>query len=156
MAPLYSFDTSAFVQPHRRYYPFDVFPSFWRHLEKLIGDGSIIATEIVREELEQKDDELTEWAKNQTGLFVPVDQEQQLAVAAVVNHFPKWVDVDSSKNQGDPFVVALAMCGKLTVVSGEGNGSEIHPTIPFACGQMVPKVPHMSIVEFMRHTRLQL
>lgn len=28
MAPLYSFDTSAFVQPHRRYYPFDVFPSF--------------------------------------------------------------------------------------------------------------------------------
>jgi hypothetical protein len=43
----------------------------------------------------------------------------------------------SAKNQGDPFVVALAMCGKLTVVSGEGNGSEIHPTIPFACGQMV-------------------
>jgi len=110
----------------------------------------------VREELEQKDDELTKWAKNQAGLFVPVDQEQQLAVAAVVNRFPKWVDADSAKNQGDPFVVALAMCAKLTVVSGEGSGSEVHPTIPFACGQMAPRVPHLSIVEFMRHTRLQL
>lgn len=98
----------------------------------------------MRDELEQKDDELTAWAKNQNGLFVPVDR------------FPKWVDADSSKNQGDPFVLALAMCAKLTVVSGEGNGSEVHPTIPFACGQMAPKVPHMSIVEFMRHTRLQL
>lgn len=156
MAALDSFDTSAFVNPFRRYYPFDVFPSFWNHLEKLIADGSIIATEIVRDELEQKDDELTEWARNQSGLFVPVDYEQQLAVAAVVNRFPKWVDADSAKNQGDPFVVALAICAKLTVVSDEGNGSEAHPTIPFACGQMVPKVPHMRVVEFMRQTGLRL
>jgi hypothetical protein len=119
MAPLYSFDSSAFIQPHRRYYPFDVFPSFWRHLERLIAEGSILATEIVRDELEQKDDELTAWAKNQNGLFVPVDQEQQLAVTAIVNRFPKWVDADSSKNQCDPFVVALAMCTNLTVVSDE-------------------------------------
>jgi hypothetical protein len=154
MAARYSFDTSALVNPYRRYYPFDVFPSFWRHIENLIGDGSIVATEIVREELEQKDDALTAWARSQHGLFVPVDSEQQLAVSVVVNRFPRWVDANTAKNQGDPFVVALAMCAQLTVVSDEGNGSELHPTIPFACGAM--KVSHMRIVDFIRYTGLRM
>jgi hypothetical protein len=107
MAPLYSFDSSAFIQPYRRYYPFDVFPSFWRHLEKLIAEGAVAATEIVRDEIEQKDDELTSWVKNQPGLFVPVDQAQQHAVTSLVNRYPSWIDANSTKNQGDPFVVAL-------------------------------------------------
>jgi hypothetical protein len=150
---LFSFDTSAFVNPFRRHYPFDVFPTFWRHIEKLIAEGSVVATEVVRDELEQKDDALTAWAKDQVGLFVAVDAQLQLAVTDVVRRFPKRVDPESAKNQGDPFVVALGICRALTVVSDEGNGSEAHPTIPFACKAM--KVSHMRVIDFIRYTGLR-
>jgi hypothetical protein len=48
------------------------------------------------------------------------------------------------------------MCTNLTVVSDEINGSALHPKIPFVCGQLDPKIPHLRIVDFMRQTGLRL
>ena len=54
----YSADTSTFIQPWRKYYPIDVFPSFWDMMDSLIGRGDLVAIDEVLVELEKKDDEV--------------------------------------------------------------------------------------------------
>jgi hypothetical protein len=38
----YCFDTSAILDADERYYPFDVFPSFWDRMEVLVRTGNAI------------------------------------------------------------------------------------------------------------------
>lgn len=54
----YSIDTSAILDGHNRYYPPDVFPKLWCNLEAIIRDGKLKAIELVRREIERKDDTL--------------------------------------------------------------------------------------------------
>ncbi len=55
-------DTCALIDLWRRYYPPDVFPGLWADIEKLIGQGRLIAPREVLEELRGVDDEMLEWA----------------------------------------------------------------------------------------------
>jgi Domain of unknown function (DUF4411) len=145
---LYSFDSSAFINPFRRYYPQDLFPKFWDAVAERIVSGEIIASEVVRDEIDGKDDQLKTWVRAQSGLFIQVDEEQQDEVATIMRNFPTWVDIESSKNNADPFVIALAKAKGLVVVSDEGNGSEQNPKIPFVCREA--GVRHLKVVEFIR------
>lgn len=150
---LYSFDSSAFINPFRRYYPQDLFPKFWDAVTERIASGEIIASEVVRDEIDQKDDQLKVWLRSQTGLFVPVDEEQQDGVAEILSRYPNWVDVESSKNNADPFVIALAQAKSLTVVADEANGSDQNPKIPHVC--KLYRVRYLRVVDFIREIGLR-
>lgn len=145
---IYSFDSSAFINPFRRYYPQDLFPKFWDAVAERIASGEIIASEVVRDEIDEKDDQLKTWVRGQSGLFMQVDEKQQDEVAKILGRFPNWVDIESSKNNADPFVIALAKANGLVVVSDEINGSEQNPKIPFVCRQV--GVSHLRVIEFIR------
>ena len=67
------------------------------------------------------------------GLFVPFDGDQKPHLDQIMNRFPKWIPPDSTKNVGDPFVIALAKQCNLTVVTYEQNGTATDVRIPFAC-----------------------
>ncbi|TFF87505.1 MAG: DUF4411 family protein [Promethearchaeota archaeon] len=47
----YSFDTCAFIDTWRRYYPPDVFKSIWNRITSFIEDGTIKATYLVKIEI---------------------------------------------------------------------------------------------------------
>ncbi len=130
----YCFDTSALVNAWRRDYPRDVFGSFWSNIEAMIEDGKIVAPEEVRVELERKDDDILEWANQRRHMFVQIDLAIQTAVLAVLERFPRLVDTRKSRSGADPFVVALALVGGLTVVTYEKqSGNPARPNIPDAC-----------------------
>lgn len=151
----YCFDTSAFVNPWRRYYPRDLFSSVWVHLDQCIASGRIVASHEVGHELEQKDDELLAYIKTQTGLLVPLDDQQQSLVGEIVNTFPSWVNPESTKNSADPFIVALARQRRLTIVTYEkkvGAGSS-QVKIPNVCDHF--GVPWVDFLKFMRDTGYQ-
>ncbi len=59
--PTYPFDSGAFINPYRRYYPMDLFPGFWAEVAVRIASGDIVSSEIVRDEIDEKDDVLKEW-----------------------------------------------------------------------------------------------
>jgi Domain of unknown function (DUF4411) len=149
----FSFDSSAFIQPYRRHYPQDLFPKFWEEITARIATGEIIATEVVRDEIDAKDDDLKDWVRAQSGLFVHVSDEEQDYVAEIMAQFPTWVDIESSKNNADVFVIALAKAKGLAVVSDEGNGSEKNPSIPYVCRHF--GVKPLKIVEFIREIGLR-
>src|SRR5262245_36130821 len=112
----YSFDTSAFVDTWRRYYPPDVFPTIWQKIDALCAGGVIIASREVMRELEKKDDDLLKHLKqNHRSTFIEFDQEQQIAAGALVNKHSGWVDPQSTRNNADPYDVALAQVEGVTV-----------------------------------------
>lgn len=70
----YCIDTSSLLDGWVRHYPPDVFPSFWKNLEGMIEVGELIAPDEVLRELAKKEgDTLHQWAKQQGGLFYPLD-----------------------------------------------------------------------------------
>ena len=49
----YCFDTSAFIEPWRDYYPLDVFKPIWDFVADSINKGLIISPVMVKRELEK-------------------------------------------------------------------------------------------------------
>jgi hypothetical protein len=131
----YSIDTSAILDGWRRYYPRDVFPVVWMRLEGLIEEGDLQASHEVLIELEKRDDEVHAWAKDRKeGMFVQIDDEQQVCVASILKDHEKLVDTRRNRSAADPFVIALAEVTGCAVVTGEkGTGSLDRPNIPDVC-----------------------
>ena len=50
--PLYSFDTSVFMDWQARYYPPDIFASLVTKIEELIAKGECSAVQLVKEEID--------------------------------------------------------------------------------------------------------
>ncbi len=145
----YSIDTSALLEGWRRNYPPDVFPALWSNLEKLIRSEDLIATEEVLLELQRKDDEVYQWARKQSEMFIPIDERVQLAVAAVLAKYPKLLDTRKGRSGADTFVIALAQIEGCTVVTAErATTSPDRPNIPDVCSVM--KIRVISLLELIR------
>ncbi len=145
----YSFDTSAILDAWVRWYPPDIFLSFWKNIDELIEDGGLLATEEVLYELEKKDDDVYKWAKARKDIFEPITEEIQLSAQEILSVFPKLVDTRKDRSQADPFVIALARVKKLTVVTGEKNtGTQNKPRIPLVCTYF--GIRTINIVDFIR------
>lgn len=143
---IYCVDTSSFIGAWARHYPIDLFPTFWNQLDKLISSGSVISTDLVKQELERRDDDLYKWVKLRENLFQPLDLEIQSELRIIMKDFPHMVKAGSYRNAADPFVVALAKARKATVVSEETPGKQ--PKIPTVCDHY--SIPCLSLVSFMR------
>jgi hypothetical protein len=121
----YSIDTSAILDAWRRHYPRDVFPALWVRFEGAIASGALRATEEVLVELERKDDEVYDWAKQQADFFVPLDEEIQQAVSEILLTHERLLDTRANRSAADPFVIALAQLTHCAVVTGERRTGSI-------------------------------
>ncbi len=146
----YSIDTSALLDGWARYYPRDVLPDLWdKNLPRLIADGNLVASEVVREELERKSDELLAWTKDQSAFFVPVDAEIWKASQEITDAHTELLKTTRGglRSGGDPFVIALAQVRGLTVVTGEKRKAK-RPTIPVVCDDL--RIPCIDFLQLIR------
>jgi hypothetical protein len=143
----FSFDTSAFIDSWRRYYPKDVFPSLWLFINELIQNGVIISNYIVKQELDYQEDDLAEFCNQFKEIFILPDVHIQEYVSSLLIHpdLEQWRT--SGNHIADPFVVALGKVYNLSVVSYE-NDRKTKNSIPVAC--KILGVPHLSFLEFLR------
>lgn len=145
----YSIDTSAILDGWRRYYPREIFPGLWDRLEALIRAGHLRATEEVLRELEKRDDDVLAWASKQDGFSIPIDDDIQDDVSAILRDHPKLIDTRKNRSAADPFVIALARTRRCIVVTGEGpTGSLERPNIPDVCDAVGTRC--MSLVDLIR------
>ncbi len=54
-------DSNSLIEPYNRYYPFDITEKFWEQLKKHIESGSIVLLDMVKNEINQCDDDLSVW-----------------------------------------------------------------------------------------------
>ncbi|MDW8347927.1 MAG: DUF4411 family protein, partial [Bacteroidia bacterium] len=112
------------------------------------------APEIVRDELDAVGTPaLKSWAKNQSGLFVPLEPQLQAEANAIQERYPELVDVKSGYESADPWVIALAKLNGWTVVSQETSANEKRKPpksyyIPDVCRDL--GVPCINLLGLMR------
>ena len=105
----YVIDTSSLIR--LKEYPQDIFP-IRSDLAKFVKDGRLVSPKAVLDELKPQDDEIYNWAKNQTKLFEGVKGKQAEWLKEIMNKYREWVNVNSGKNLADPYVVVLAISHK--------------------------------------------
>jgi hypothetical protein len=130
----YSIDTSSLIWAWRFAYPRDRFPSVWLRIEDLIRSGDLKASPMVLVELERQDDDLHAWAAAKIEMFVDLDDGQQQEVRAIMAAHAGILQPGEDRVNADPFVIALARCRGLAVVSEERrSGNPNTPKIPNVC-----------------------
>lgn len=131
----YCFDTCAFIDSWRRYYPPRVFPMLWEQLSDLMKNGRIMVPKEVEKEILAGNDEFKDWFRVNNICVKPYTKEQFEIASEIVNKYPKLSQYNKIKPfHADPFVVALAKVESATVVTWEGpNGDMNNPSVPNLC-----------------------
>lgn len=146
----FSFDTSAFIEPWTRRYPPDIFGPIWNWLERLIDEDVVTSIDEVKHEIHRQEDGLTDWTKAQAKLFVAPSADVQAALRQVLIAFPNLADHERDRSGADPWVIAHALSGGLSVVTYETMGKQHKPKIPNACVHF--GIPCISLVDVLRQT----
>lgn len=126
MSKKYLLDANVFIEAHRRYYAFDLVPSFWLFLTKCAQDNKIISIDRVKYELEKQEDILSNWIKDEfSEWFMSTDDEN------VIDNFKKLIKwtfeqeqfLDYAKsefsNVADSWLIAYAIAYDYTIVTHE-------------------------------------
>ena len=146
---MYSIDTSAILDGWTRYYPPDIFPGIWDKVDNLINSNCLIASVEVFIELEKKDDEVFNWAKERRHMFHPIDRQVQINVSRILSTHERLVDTRKNRSAADPFVIGLAQIYDGIVVTGEYPTNNIEkPNIPDVCISL--GIPYISFLEMIR------
>lgn len=147
--PLYSFDTSAFLNGRRDLLPPATFRTVWRNIEEAIAAGEVRAVEVVRDELSRRDDEVSQWAGQQPNLYLPLGPDVQSATRDVLAVHPRLMGRGGGRNAADPFVIALARVRAGVVVTEETlSGNLGKPRIPDVCHSL--EVPCVNLIGFIQ------
>jgi hypothetical protein len=145
----YSFDTSSLLNGRRDLLPPTTFPTLWANIEAMIVGESIRCVDVVRDELAKREDEVFQWAKAQSGLFLPLSADVQTAAREVLTGHPRLVGIGSGRSGADPFVIGLARARVGVVVTEETlSGNLAKPRIPDVCDAM--GVQRFNLIEFVQ------
>ncbi len=119
-----------------RYYPPDVFETFWMRMEHLFESGVLISHEEVLREITRKSDELAVWGKERSAYFLQFDAEQEVVLIDILSRFERLMMSGKSKNAADPFLIALASTTNSILITQEQSGSQSKPKIPDVCAAL--------------------
>jgi len=109
---IYVFDTSTLIDLFRNFYR-NRFPSLWEKFDQAVNAKNIISVREGFNEIEQRGDRLSEWAKHNRDFFLLPNTNELVVVAEifVVPHFQSLVRKQErlqGKPVADPFVIAKA------------------------------------------------
>ncbi len=135
-----------FIRARNHHYGFDFCPGFWDWLKQANAAGVVHSVEAVYNELNDSDDDLSDWAKAHKGFFLTPTQEELSAVTAL----NQWASNSSDYEQAakakfakdaDSFLIGHALAGDHTVVTHEqSRNSKQSIKIPDAAANGVKHV----------------
>jgi hypothetical protein len=149
--PKYIFDSGPFID--LKNYPGDVFFSLWENFTQMINDGEIISSSEVFRELEDYDDEIAAWAKQNKNVFFKPSLEEQAQVQKILEKHPDLVKEEAillGKPYADPFVIAQAILHNCVLVHSEKIKPNAHK-IPNVCKTF--NVEETNLFEFFRREK---
>lgn len=159
--PDFWIDANCLIEPHRRWYAFDVVPGYWDFLENEFEDGRLASCALIYEELKRGNrDDLLDWATRQKekGFFIDPDQ----AVMAFVGEIGGYVRSQFEEAQArefmdgaDPWLIAHARIHGGTIVTEEGQRRHtVKPKIP-AVAKYFDLDDPISVLALLRHFRVK-
>ncbi len=156
--PVYLLDANTFIEAARRYYAFDLAPSFWNHLVRLAAEGKIASIDRIKKQIEDGNDALAQWVKdgNMVHAFASTEQDD---VIAAYREIITWVQNNTQftnaararfANDPDGWLVAYAKAKNYIVVTHEVVRPEAknRVMIPNICQQF--GVPFVNTFDMLR------
>jgi len=144
----YVFDSGPLID--LKNYPRDIFPTVWSQLEYMFQSGRITSCHEVYREIENFDDEIASWVKNNKDYFHRPSLSEQRIVTSILAKHPELIrqsNIVSGKPVADPFVIAQAKYHKRTLVHREKAKPNAH-NIPTICA--TEKIPNIDLFQFFR------
>lgn len=125
---IFLIDANSLITPYLTYYPFDFAKGFWNQMEKHIMNGNIAILDLIKAEVLQGNDHLTEWMKSITiGNYI--DRREQIilsyysAVLESINanncYKPSALAEWAKGNVADPWIIATAKAKEYTIITFE-------------------------------------
>ena len=110
---MYLLDSNTFIESKNRFYGLDFCPAFWDWLLVMNQSQMIASVEKVRDELIDKEDELSAWAKKHRNFFITPDQKVLGASKEVNSSIEKSKHYDPKSkarfiSKADPWLIASA------------------------------------------------
>ena len=133
---IFSFDANVFIDM-KKYYPRESNNKLWEIIEDKMNNYEILISKEVLIELKRKSDGLSKWLNKYQDNIIESVEEIQYYVIYLVNKYQGWIDPNSTTNQADPYVIALADYHKGAVVTQE----KIHRHLNENPDQ-IPNQPH--------------
>jgi hypothetical protein len=159
-ATIFVLDSNIFIEAKQRYYAFDVCPGFWDSLIWQHGQGVVASIDRVKKELQDCEDELTEWACNQmpSECFWETDVEYVLEAYGEVVGWAMAQDQFSPEakaefadiENADAWVIAFAKAVGATVVTHEKPNPNVKRRIPIPNVCDGVGVPYTDTFEMLR------
>lgn len=132
---IYIFDACSFIEASKRYHINKKnFQFIWDKFKQMFESGQLISSIEIFDEL--KDEDLQEWMKEYKKCFRPLSKSIQDKVTTILQDYPDIINVKKSRkssSNGDPFLIATAMCedGQVIVITEENKNREFG--IPKIC-----------------------
>jgi len=153
----YVFDSDALITLFKHYYP-ERFPSLWVKFDQLVSEKRILSVKEVFNEIKEREDLLSKWAKREKDLFQPPLNEE-LEFVTKMFQFPHFLVLVRKKQllQGkpvaDPFVIAKAAFVENGCVVTQEAKRKNAARIPNICEHF--KINCMNLEEFMQQENWQ-
>jgi len=161
----YLLDANVFIEAHRRYYAFDIVPSFWQTLVQLAVDNKIITIDRVKQEIisTKEEDVLSNWAIDEFDRwFMPTDDVNVFKSYGLIMN---WVQkqsqyYDSAKSEfasvADSWLIAYAMTYGYKIVTHEQFKRDVKKRIliPNVCRAF--NVPFIDTFEMLRRLNVRI
>jgi hypothetical protein len=153
-------DSNVFIQAHRMYYPFDVFPSFWDKLIELSNNGKIFSIDKVKKELcdNPNEDDLSIWCNQTINSTFFCDSSASIDKYMLI---AKWTNEHKLFQQNakdeflatdlaDPWLIAYALKNDCIIVTNETSqpNRKNKIKIPEPCDEF--GVQYMSPIQMLR------
>lgn len=147
---IYVIDACSLIEASKRYHlNKKTFKSIWEKFAEMFENGQLISSIEIFDELQ--DDDLREWVKAYKKCFKPLSQEVQANVTKILKDNSGIINVKNTKkssSNGDPFLIATAMCenGQTIVVTEERSTKEFG--VPKICSQY--GIPSINLDAFLK------
>jgi predicted nucleic acid-binding protein len=157
-AKRYLIDSNVLIEAHRRYYGFDVCPGFWDSVVWHHGQDHLLSLDKVREELDEEQDVLNQWAKTS----MPASGFATSNEPAVVDLFGKlqvWAQAQTQftaaarqefATVADAWLVAYAKAHDLVLVTHEEYRPDAKKRIPIPNVCKAFDVQHTNTFDMLR------
>lgn len=158
-------DSDVFMEAARRYYAFDIVPSFWLTIIRQAELGNILSIDRVKSEIDRGNDMLKEWANNEfRSWFQTTDNEEVLiAYAQLMNwanqqtQYTNAAKADFSRAENaDAWIIAYSIVNACTIVTHEQINLECHIKIPIPNVCQAYNIHHVDTFQMLRHLNINL
>ena len=162
---IFVLDSSIFIEAHKRYYAFDIAPTFWEKLIDLANDGKICSIDRVKKELTKGNDDLKQWAENSFDEYFHSTNDNKILM-----FYTKLMEWSYSNNQftqeakdefatadiADAWLIAYAKVNNCIVATEErlnlNKKSKI--LIPNVCNEF--KIEYVDTFQMLRQLKVRL